>query len=125
MKALKLSLLALITSLTFVSCSKDKDEAVFVFEGSWSGKIGTGSGTPGSQFALNIKPGGVIERISSGGSVSGTGSWTLAGNEFAASYVLTSGTQVSLTGDLDPATKVLSGNWSNSSETGKWNVSHD
>ena len=126
MKALKLFTLVLLSSFAFVSCKKDKDEPAFVFEGSWTGKIGTGSATPASQFAINIKPGGVIERVSASGSVSGTGNWSLVGNEFAATYVLTSsGTQVFLTGALDPATRQLSGNWSNSSETGKWNATHN
>lgn len=122
MKALKFFTILFLSTTTFFACKKDKDEQPkpFVFEGIWEGKIGTGSVTPTSQLKFNLKAGNVIERINSAGNVSGTGNWALVENDFAASYVLTSGTQIFMSGNFDPAAKKLSGTWSNGSETGSW-----
>jgi len=126
MKALQLGLLLFFSAATFVSCKKEKIDPPFVFEGSWSGKLGSGSQAPDGQFSMNLKAGNVFERINNSGNVSGTGNWALVQNEFAASYLTTGGVTVYLSGDLDPATKKLSGTWSNNyGVTGKWHATHE
>ena len=126
MKALKFASILLLSVTTFFACKKEKDEQPpFAMEGRWTGKIGTGPVTPASQFSINLKPGGVIERINANGGVSGTGNWSLVNNEFAGAYVLSSGTQIVLQGTFDKSVKRLSGNWSNGSETGSWNATKE
>lgn len=122
MKAIKFFSILFIATTTFFACKKEKDDQPkpFVFEGIWTGKIGTGSATPNSQLKFNAKAGGIMERINSSGNVSGTGNWALVENDFATSYKLTSGTQIFMSGTFDPQAKKLSGTWSNGSETGNW-----
>jgi opacity protein-like surface antigen len=127
MKNFRIIAVALLMTIGVISCKKDNDDApAFVMEGQWTGKLGTGSGTPASQFALNLKTGGVLERLNSSGSVTGTGSWSLTGNNFTASYTFSSGTVVNLTGNLEKASNKLDGSWTNSgAETGLWNATHN
>ena len=127
MKKFQFLLFALLMTIGFVSCNKDNDdEPVFTMEGKWTGKLGTGSATPGSQFALNLKAGGTLERLNSSGSITGTGLWSLSGKSFTANYTFNSGTVVDLVGILDQANNKLSGSWTNSGgETGLWNATRN
>ncbi len=75
MKILKSLSMALLLTLVFVACSKDKNDTppAFSIEGKWFGKIGAGAAIPSGQYALNIKSGGVVERVNSIGNVTATG----------------------------------------------------
>lgn len=118
--------LALFT-LSFTACKKDKDDKGFVMEGIWEGKIGTGPAIPNSQYAIRLKPGGVIERINSGGTASATGTWQLNNKTFTALYTFTSGgTVVTLTGTFNEGLARISGTWVNDGgEEGSWHVTKE
>ena len=122
MKHVKSMALVLLVVVAGIACKKDNTDTAFNIQGKWSGKIGNNADVPTGQFALNIKPGGGIERINSSGNALGTGTWALTGNNFTATYTLTSGTVVNLTATLDKGQNKLSGNWSNPSEQGTWTV---
>lgn len=115
---------AMLLTLSLVACKKDQEELPVPFnvEGVWSGKIGTDPASPGSQFSLNIKPGGFVERINGNGGISGTGTWLYQGTAFSANYILNgNNTKVQLTGTVYPGEKKISGTWSNNGgDTGKW-----
>lgn len=115
MRILKTAVIALFVSAAFAACSKDdvKSTSSFKMEGVWDGKIGQNSNTPSGQYKLNIKPGGTIERISSNGSVSASGSWNLNGNTFTAIYFYSNGTVVDLNGTVDKSKNKLDAGWSN------------
>ena len=113
MKFIKTIIIALFVTGTFVACSKDHDAPPFSMEGSWTGKIGTGSATPSGQYALNIKKGGSLDRIGSTGSVSASGTWNVQSNAFTAIYFYSNGTVVDLTGTVDKSTNKITGTWSN------------
>ena len=85
----------------------------FSIEGKWAGKIGTGAATPSGQYALNIKSGGVVERVNSSGNVTATGTWQMNGNNFTATYNYSNGTVVDVTGTIDKAKYKLTANWEN------------
>lgn len=123
MKFLKSAVLAALLSTVFFACKKDNNEPGFIIEGKWEGKLGNGNATPTGFIGLTIKPGGVLERTISSGSVSATGTWQLNGNSFTGTYTFTSsGTVVNLVGTVDKAKNKISGTWSNPSEDGQWYV---
>jgi len=125
MKNVRNLLVVLLTLTTLAACKKDKQNS-FIVEGSWEGKIGNGVVTPTGQLALNLLPQGQLERINSSGNIAGTGTWTLSGDTFNASYTLNSGTVVILSGTLDKGQSRISGNWSNDGdETGTWFVTKE
>ena len=119
MKHVKSIALALLVVIAGIACKKDSTDSEFSVHGKWSGKIGNNADVPTGQFALNIKSGGTIERLNSSGSAVGTGTWSLTGNNFTATYTMTSsGTVVNINGTLDKGQSKLAGNWNNSSEQG-------
>ena len=114
MKFLRTAIVALFASTAFVACKKD--DAItpsFKMEGVWNGKIGQNSDEPAGQFKLNIIAGGYLERVSSNGSVSATGSWNLKGTTFIAVYFYSNGTVADITGTVDKAKNKLAATWSN------------
>ncbi|HEX5653510.1 MAG TPA: hypothetical protein VFX58_10575 [Chitinophagaceae bacterium] len=109
MKILRMTFLALVLSSLFMACNKDNDTTPpFSIEGKWTGTTGNGG-----YFGMNIKPGGVLERISSSGSVSATGHWQLNGNALTGDYTFTSGTVVTMQATVDKSQNKLSGTWAN------------
>lgn len=115
MKFFGTAIMILFISTAFLSCKKDDvTTPSFKIEGIWDGKIGQNSDVPSGQYKLNIKTGGIIERISSNNSVSATGTWQLEGNEFSATYNYSNGTIVNLAGTLDKSINKLTADWSNS-----------
>jgi hypothetical protein len=108
-------LIVLFLSTVFISCSKsDKADPPFIIEGEWIGKLGDGSAPPSGSLKWNIKTGGIIERVSSNGSISATGTWSLNGNTFNASYTFPNGGgTATFDGTVDKAKNKISGNWSN------------
>jgi hypothetical protein len=125
MKFLRTAIVALFVSMAFVACKKDDvSTPSFKIEGIWDGKIGQNAEEPSGLFKLNIKAGGNIERISSNGSVSATGSWNEEDGSFTAIYFYSNGTVVDLTGTIDKAKNKLTGTWSNNGgEQGTFYVS--
>jgi hypothetical protein len=120
MKSLKIVMIVLCLAGSFAACKKDSVN-VFSIEGKWEGKLGTAPASPNSFFGLNIKPGGVLERLSSSGNVSATGTWQLTGIQFTGTYTFSSGTVVNITGSVDKAQNKLSGTWQNNgNENGEW-----
>lgn len=114
MKFLKTAIVAAFISTAFVACSKDdKTTPVFKIEGIWEGKIGENSDVPSGQYKLNVKEGGIVERISSNGTVSATGTWDLEGNIFSATYNYSNGTVVIVDGTVDKGNNKITAEWSN------------
>jgi len=122
MKLVGMMMAIMLISVLAISCKKDKEEAGFVMEGLWSGKIGTGVQIPNGQYSIFLKKGGVIERVNSSGTATATGTWSINGTAFTAQYTFTSGgTVVNLTGTLNKELKRLSGDWTNDGdEEGSW-----
>jgi hypothetical protein len=117
MKFLQTAIIALFVSAAFVACKKD-DVTIpsFKMEGVWEGKIGQNTEAPSGQYKLNIKNGGTIERISSNGTVSASGSWNLAGENFTAIYFYSNGTVVDVAGTVDKSKNKLTATWSNNGD---------
>jgi len=114
MKFLRIAIVVLFVSTVFTACHKDGEStSSFKMEGVWDGKIGQNSDMPSGQYKLNIKSGGTVERISSNGSVSASGSWNLAGDKFTAIYFYTNGTVVDITGTVDKGKNKLTATWTN------------
>lgn len=107
--------MALLIATAFVACSKDNDDtpAPFTIEGDWSGKIGTGIVTPSGQYAIRIKPGGVIERVNGSGTVTASGTWELIGDGFIATYNYENGTVVNVSGTVDKILERITATWEN------------
>ncbi|MBC7850567.1 MAG: hypothetical protein H7Y31_12575 [Chitinophagaceae bacterium] len=113
---------ALLVISTIVSCKKDKAEPAFKIEGGWTGKIGNGPGEPDGFYLVDIKKGGVIERIAFNGNVSAKGTWSVSGNEFNASYTfIPVGGTVTVKGIINKTELRITGTWENTgSEDGKF-----
>jgi hypothetical protein len=122
MKFLKSAVVVFILTATFFACKKDDAQPSFSIEGTWTGKIGTGNATPNGQYALNIKPGGGLERINASGAVSASGTWQMAGNTFTGTYTYSSGTVVSFTASINKAARKITGTWQNQSEQGTFHA---
>lgn len=106
---------AILLTTAFAACSKNNDDTPppFVMDGLWEGKIGTGSVTPSGQYALKIKPGGIVERVNSSNNVTASGTWQLNGSNFTATYNYSNGTIVSVTGTVDKGKNKLTATWEN------------
>lgn len=125
MKFSRFVIVALLTPLLFISCSKDTDDVVLPVEGSWNGSYGFGIDPPSISYKLNIKHGGVIEELNSSGQVKGSGSWNLNGNTLSGHYQWKApmNTVFTITAVYDPATKKLTGTWgydNSANDGGKW-----
>ncbi len=130
MKLFKFLLIAFLSAALFTACNKDKDDTVInipasELTGVFEGKFGTGSNNPSSFYSFNIKADGTMEELGSGGTVNGTGTWTITGNVFRAThhYTFPATSFFVTTGVYDPATKTISGTWgygSSDSDGGKW-----
>lgn len=117
MKHLKGIAMTLLLTATLVACKKDSEPAPFTIIGSWVGKIGQSSNEPSGYYELNIKSNGTIERISTNGEVSATGTWTLEGEVFTAVYTYPgSGGTVNVDGTVDKAKNKLFGYWENTGD---------
>jgi hypothetical protein len=117
MKHLKSIAIAMLLTATFISCKKDSVPPPFTMVGKWVGKIGQGSSAPNGYYALNMKSNGTVERISSNGEVSATGTWSLEGDVFTAVYTYPgSGGTVNVDGTVDKSQKKLTGFWENTGD---------
>lgn len=91
----KLLLGAVLFTAIFASCKKEEcPKPVYPIEGYWSGKYGSGTATPTSGFSMVVEPGGVVT-VADGATITpsskATGTWTLTGNVFKATYTYSGG----------------------------------
>jgi hypothetical protein len=127
MKLVKFFAATILMAVFFTACSKDKKDIdpptpEFSIIGVWQGKIGNGTAIPTGSFGLEVKAGGVIDRLSDG-NVTGTGTWTLIGDVFKAEYTAKSnGVVVKISAKVDKiAHKLTNGTWKNSADVdGTW-----
>jgi hypothetical protein len=125
MKFVKFSIVALLMPVIFLSCSKDKDDAVLPVEGNWNGLYGNDNDPPSMSYKLNIKHGGVIEEVNGADQVKGSGNWSFNGNTLTAHYQWKAplNTVFSIIATYDPATNKLTGTWgfdNSATDGGKW-----
>lgn len=127
MNALKFIFLFAIGFHLFLSCKKGNDQPVIAndISGVYEGKFGTGTNNPSSFWSFRLKANGELEELSSDGTLTGKGTWTLDGTTMQASYhylfPLTS--FFSVTATYDASTKRFSGTWgygSSNIDGGKW-----
>lgn len=124
MKLIRIFTAVLIMAATFTACSKDKKDtpeapASVSILGKWEGKLGSGNAIPTGYFGLQIKDNGKIDRISTGGEVSGTGTWTLNNTAFKAEYTADNGVVVKISATFDKLLgKLTGGEWENSVDNG-------
>jgi hypothetical protein len=90
-QCLRLGTLMLAAALFFSSCKKD-DDPVYPMEGLWVGKYGGLSSSPSSGFSMVVESGGKIT-VADGDNITSsskaTGTWTVAGGVFKATYTYT------------------------------------
>lgn len=114
MKFLQLVGVAVLSLAAITSCKKEDVKPPFAIEGTWEGKIGTGSTKPDGYFGIVVKPGGILDRLKNDGSVSASGKWQLNGNTFTGDYTFSDGVKVTLTGMVLKSENKLDGTWTNS-----------
>ena len=125
MKKLTLAFVALFALLPFISCKKDECPVpVYPIEGLWVGKYGSGSATPSSGYSMVIESGGKLT-IADGDNITSsskaTGTWTLTGNVFSATYTYSTpgGSTFSIKADWSNNGKMSNGTWGpNATPTG-------
>ena len=135
MKAMTLAIFCLMfLPAVFTACKKETAEApptpTDSIEGKWSGKYGFENEAPSVEYRFNIKPGGIIEELNSGGLAKGSGTWNLTGTLFTAHYKWKSplNTVFSVKAAFDKINGKLSGTWGyDDSETdgGKWSMTKE
>lgn len=93
------------------------------FKGYWKGKYGHNATTPNTDFALLFEENGRFTLAESntfyGTSIYATGTYTITGNTFTATYLYIggSGSQFSMTGTLTGDNKRLNGTWGQDANT--------
>jgi hypothetical protein len=80
---------------------------------------------PSIYYRLNVKHGGAIEELNSGGLSKGSGTWNLNGNTFTAHYQWKAplNTVFTIAATYDAASKKLVGTWgydNSATDGGKW-----
>lgn len=103
----KLLFLAAAAFVLTTSCKKDECPApTYPVEGLWVGKYGSGTNAPTSGFSMVVESGGKIT-VADGDNITSsskaTGTWTLTGNVFKATYTYSGGGN----------TFTIQANWSN------------
>ena len=95
MKFLKNAMFAMLASVLFIACSKDKDStpAPQTLEGRFVGQYKFTNSAPTYYYSLNFKAGGILEEINSSNQKIGEGTWQLNGSTMTASYHYTFGNQ--------------------------------
>lgn len=98
-----------IAIMTFAASCK-KTETVtptYPVEGYWVGKYGSGTATPSSGYSMVVEAGGLLT-VADGSTITAsskaTGTWTLTGNTFKATYTYSGG---------GGSTFSIQANWSN------------
>ncbi|MBL7729101.1 MAG: hypothetical protein JNM68_15500 [Dinghuibacter sp.] len=114
---------------TGTSCKDDECPApTYPVEGLWVGKYGNGTATPASGFSMVVEAGGKVtvadgDNITSSSKASGT--WTLTGNVFKATYTYSTpgGSTFTIQANWGNNGKMTSGTWgsgSNPTGSGTW-----
>jgi hypothetical protein len=119
-----LSLLLIISLTLFASCKKDDvkpssngtpvtpPQLTGPVTGRWIGTGGYDLASTGFYYSLNVKSNGTIEEINASNVVKGTGTWTLNGTLFHASYhPVYSSTNTIVVAVFDSVQKKLDGTW--------------
>lgn len=130
MKLLQWILPSLFGLFLLTSCKKDKAQvniSATEVAGVYIGKYGTGNNNPSSFYGFNLSANGNMQEINSGGEVIGTGTWTINGTTFRATYHYTFPATAFFvaTGMYDPSTKKITGTWgygNSDSDGGKWHM---
>ena len=138
MKFLKIASAAMIVSLVFIACTKEKDMITqqsketpqnvpaSPVQGIWTGQsYGVEKSIP-VYLEFNIKPDGTMDVLNEAKKITGTGGWLLTGKNFNAAYtVFASGNGYSFAAELNNLQNNLNGTWGhNTSHTdgGFWNM---
>ncbi len=105
---------AVLLSILGPSCKKD-DPVYYPVEGYWVGKYGSGTATPNSGYSMVVEPGGILT-VADGSvitsSAKATGTWTLTGNVFKATYTYTGGgSTFSIQADWSNSGTLTNGTW--------------
>ncbi len=115
-KNLFFALVALTSVLLLSSCKKDDCPApTYPVEGLWVGKYGNGTAAPSSGYSMVVEPGGTLT-VADGASITAStkasGTWTITGNIFKATYTYSGGS----------TTYSIQSNWTNDGKmaTGTW-----
>ena len=113
MKQLSIALITILFATVFTSCKKDSvtpNSQTSAIAGIWDGTYHYNGSTNEYPYRLQIKAGGVIERLD-GTTVDGVGSWTLSGNNFSATYknLPSKSVTYTITATWDETSKKLTG----------------
>lgn len=115
---MKTPLIVLLSTLmlTFFSCKKDDVPApTYPIQGLWVGKYGSGTATPTSGYSMVVEANGKVtvadgDNISSSTKASGT--WTLTGDVFKATYTYSGGgSTFSIQATWSNSGKLTNGTW--------------
>jgi hypothetical protein len=116
MKKQLLAVMALVMMISFSACKKDEcPTPTYPVEGLWAGKYGNGTATPTSGYSMVVEAGGKVtvadgDNITSSTKASGT--WTLTGNVFKATYTYSGGgSTFSIQANWSNDGKMTSGTW--------------
>ncbi len=117
----KLMLAAVLFTVLFTSCKKETCPTpapvvapTYSIEGSWVGKYGNGTATPGSGYSMVVEAGGKIV-VADGATLNGSsianGTYTLVGNVFKGTYTYVGGSTYSFQANFNNAGKLEVGTW--------------
>lgn len=115
-------ILILLIGIFATSCKEECPAPTFPVEGHWVGKYGSGEDEPTSGFSMVVETGGKVtvadgDNITSSSKASGT--WTLTGNVFKATYTYPGGGINTIQANWTNDGKMADGTWgSGSSPTG-------
>jgi hypothetical protein len=107
MKQVLTGFFCIMMTMSFISCKKDEcPKPTYPIEGLWVGKYGTAANAPTLGYCMVIEAGGklmVADGDNMTSSSKATGTWTLTGNVFKATYTYSGG----------GSTFSVQANWSN------------
>jgi hypothetical protein len=118
----KLLLIAVLFTAFATSCKKESCPVpvtpTYPIEGSWYGKYGNGTGAQTNGFSMLIELGGTLV-VADGASISGTavssrgtGTWTLSGTTFKATYSYPGGgSALNVIANFSNTGKLEAGTW--------------
>lgn len=115
MKKLNFLFVFIVFAAAFTACKKkDCPAPTYPVEGLWVGKYGSGATTPSSGYSMVVEPGGKLtvadgDNITTSTKASGT--WTLTGNVFKATYTYPPSTTYSIQANWSSDGKMTSGTW--------------
>lgn len=112
MKATGIIALFIAVLAGFSSCKKDDVKKPGGIQGVWKGNYKIDPSSDKKFFSLRFGAGGVLEELSSSGSVTGTGEWQMDSNNIiTGNYVTVNGYEYSIMGAYYPQDGKILGNW--------------